>query len=84
MWGKVDHLLGLKENVIMGRLVPAGTGMARYNRIGIQIDAPEEWLEGADDDSAAPLAPVGTDEGVGAPAEGLLAGGGSPGEPIKG
>jgi DNA-directed RNA polymerase subunit beta' len=42
MWGKVDHLRGLKENVIMGRLIPAGTGMARYHRIGIQIDAPEE------------------------------------------
>ena len=26
MWGKVDHLRGLKENVIMGRLIPAGTG----------------------------------------------------------
>ena len=36
MWGKVDHLRGLKENVIMGRLIPAGTGMARYQRIGIQ------------------------------------------------
>ena len=28
IWGKVDHLRGLKENVIMGRLIPAGTGMA--------------------------------------------------------
>ena len=28
--GKVDHLVGLKENVIMGRLVPAGTGRKRY------------------------------------------------------
>ncbi len=46
MWGKVDHLRGLKENVIMGRLIPAGTGMARYQNIGIQIDAPEELLEG--------------------------------------
>ncbi len=39
MWGKVDHLRGLKENVIMGRLIPAGTGMARYQKIGIQIEA---------------------------------------------
>jgi DNA-directed RNA polymerase subunit beta' len=46
MWGKVDHLRGLKENVIMGRLIPAGTGMARYHNIGIQIDAPEELIEG--------------------------------------
>jgi DNA-directed RNA polymerase subunit beta' len=33
--GKVDHLRGLKENVIMGRLVPAGTGMEFYRRGGI-------------------------------------------------
>jgi DNA-directed RNA polymerase subunit beta' len=30
MAGRIDRLLGLKENVIMGRLVPAGTGLARY------------------------------------------------------
>src|SRR2546430_10819846 len=28
--GKIDHLLGLKENVIVGRLIPAGTGLADY------------------------------------------------------
>jgi DNA-directed RNA polymerase subunit beta' len=28
--GKVDHLLGLKENVIMGRLIPAGSGLRPY------------------------------------------------------
>ncbi|HEX5066716.1 MAG TPA: DNA-directed RNA polymerase subunit beta' [Myxococcota bacterium] len=50
MWGKVDHLRGLKENVIMGRLIPAGTGMARYQNIGIQIDAPEGMVEGPDED----------------------------------
>ena len=33
MGGRVDRLLGLKENVIMGRLVPAGTGLEKY-RIG--------------------------------------------------
>jgi DNA-directed RNA polymerase subunit beta' len=31
--GKVDYLRGLKENVIMGRLIPAGTGMAHYHNI---------------------------------------------------
>jgi DNA-directed RNA polymerase subunit beta' len=31
--GKVDHLEGLKENVIMGRLIPAGGGMKRYRDI---------------------------------------------------
>jgi DNA-directed RNA polymerase subunit beta' len=30
--GKVDHLRGLKENVIMGRIIPAGTGMRRYRK----------------------------------------------------
>ncbi len=50
MWGKVDTLRGLKENVIMGRLIPAGTGMAANHEIGIQIDAPEELIEGPDED----------------------------------
>ena len=36
--GWTDHLRGLKENVIMGRLVPAGTGMARYAEV--DVDAP--------------------------------------------
>jgi DNA-directed RNA polymerase subunit beta' len=44
IWGKTDSLHGLKENVIMGRLIPAGTGLALYKNIGIQIDAPEELL----------------------------------------
>jgi DNA-directed RNA polymerase subunit beta' len=50
IWGKTDNLHGLKENVIMGRLVPAGTGMSRYKNIGIQIDAPEELQSGPDED----------------------------------
>ena len=33
--GKVDHLVGLKENVIIGKLIPAGTGMQRYNDIEV-------------------------------------------------
>mgnify|MGYP000362651077 FL=1 len=36
--GKVDPLLGLKENVIIGKLVPAGTGMARYRNVEISAD----------------------------------------------
>jgi DNA-directed RNA polymerase subunit beta' len=39
--GKVDHLRGLKENVIMGRLIPAGTGMDHYRRITIAPDEPQ-------------------------------------------
>jgi len=38
MWGKVDHLRGLKENVIVGRLIPAGTGMEYYRNVRL---APE-------------------------------------------
>jgi len=34
--GRVDNLLGLKENVIIGKLIPAGTGMARYNHIDVE------------------------------------------------
>ncbi|MEG1577728.1 MAG: hypothetical protein RR336_03075, partial [Oscillospiraceae bacterium] len=30
--GKVDHLLGLKENVIIGKLIPAGSGLAMYSK----------------------------------------------------
>ena len=36
--GKVDKLMGLKENVIIGKLIPAGTGMTRYNNIDIESE----------------------------------------------
>ncbi|OPY92766.1 MAG: DNA-directed RNA polymerase subunit beta' [Syntrophaceae bacterium PtaU1.Bin231] len=39
--GKTDYLRGLKENVIMGRLIPAGTGLPMYRKLGIQTDEPE-------------------------------------------
>ena len=42
--GKVDYLRGLKENVIMGRLIPAGTGMDYYRRIKIAGEELEEEL----------------------------------------
>ena len=35
--GSVDLLRGLKENVIMGRLIPAGTGMVRYHDVGVEV-----------------------------------------------
>jgi DNA-directed RNA polymerase subunit beta' len=38
--GKVDRLLGLKENVIIGKLIPAGTGMSCYKNVGVRV--PEE------------------------------------------
>jgi DNA-directed RNA polymerase subunit beta' len=40
--GKVDYLRGLKENVIMGRLIPAGTGMEFYRSMKLESDAEEE------------------------------------------
>jgi len=40
--GKVDQLLGLKENVIIGKLIPAGTGMARYRNIRFADQEEEE------------------------------------------
>ena len=39
--GKVDHLLGLKENVIIGRLIPAGTGLSMYRNVEPEIASPE-------------------------------------------
>jgi DNA-directed RNA polymerase subunit beta' len=36
--GKVDYLRGLKENVIMGRLIPAGTGLGVYDRLHVESD----------------------------------------------
>ncbi|MEG2597060.1 MAG: DNA-directed RNA polymerase subunit beta', partial [Oscillospiraceae bacterium] len=39
--GKVDHLVGLKENVIIGKLVPAGTGMSCYNDVKVYPTKPD-------------------------------------------
>ena len=43
--GKVDNLIGLKENVIIGQLIPAGTGMKRYMNVNIKTDENLELLE---------------------------------------
>ncbi len=40
--GKVDPLIGLKENVILGKLIPAGTGISRYSNVEIETESPEE------------------------------------------
>jgi len=52
--GKVDYLRGLKENVIMGRLIPAGTGLDIYRSVRVAPDGPPpmeeilpEGIEGA-------------------------------------
>ena len=40
--GKVDPLIGMKENVIIGKLIPAGTGMKRYRNIKLDSDINED------------------------------------------
>ncbi len=40
--GKEDFLIGLKENVIIGKLIPAGTGMAKYKKIALNVDNEDE------------------------------------------
>jgi DNA-directed RNA polymerase subunit beta' len=68
IWGKTDRLFGLKENVIMGRLIPAGTGVKRYHDMGILIDAPEELLAGPDEEDLAGEAMLpGSEPGVESP-----------------
>ncbi|MCR5371156.1 MAG: DNA-directed RNA polymerase subunit beta', partial [Clostridium sp.] len=42
IYGKTDKLVGLKENVIIGKLIPAGTGMKRYHTVKLSTDTKEE------------------------------------------
>ena len=55
--GKVDHLFGLKENVIIGKLIPAGTGMKRYRSVKLNTDAHmiEESTEAEDENAEITL-----------------------------
>jgi DNA-directed RNA polymerase subunit beta' len=67
--GKVDYLRGLKENVIMGRLIPAGTGLEHYRSLQLLTEMPppspqEELLPEASElmaDDAAGLDFLGKD-----------------------
>ena len=43
--GKVDPLIGLKENIIIGKLIPAGTGMSRYRDIDLDLHDDQEIQE---------------------------------------
>ncbi|MCI3923301.1 DNA-directed RNA polymerase subunit beta' [Paenibacillus sp. TRM 82003] len=52
--GKVDQLLGLKENVIIGKLIPAGTGMTRYR--GIRVVDPNAAPEEGEENVTEPVA----------------------------
>ena len=56
--GKVDHLVGLKENVIIGKLIPAGTGLKHYGDIKLDTGIPENTdhvEEIAEDDDIVPV-----------------------------
>jgi DNA-directed RNA polymerase subunit beta' len=55
--GKVDYLRGLKENVIMGRLIPAGTGLGAYKRLTLKIDEPIAVAAPASSPEAPPAPP---------------------------
>jgi len=70
IWGKNDYLRGLKENVIMGRLIPAGTGLSSYADMGIEVQVPE----GFEFDTAEPGDAAGefgaAREGFGEPSSG--------------
>ncbi|MBN2723642.1 MAG: DNA-directed RNA polymerase subunit beta' [Deltaproteobacteria bacterium] len=50
IWGRVDYLRGLKENVIIGRLLPAGTGLAAYNRLTYAVEDTENEMEDTDEE----------------------------------
>jgi DNA-directed RNA polymerase subunit beta' len=62
--GKVDYLRGLKENVIMGRLIPAGTGLGAYKRLSVHVNAPSDEM-----DVPAPMAAAAGAAAVSAPIE---------------
>ena len=70
--GKVDPLIGLKENVIIGKLIPAGTGMKRYRNTALNTDATlsgtvdvdEEIIEAVSEDGDQEEVLVETAEGA--------------------
>ena len=68
--GKIDHLIGLKENVIIGKLIPAGTGMRRYRNVKLSTDK-EEVVDTADVLSHEVNEPLSTEEIFDADPKGL-------------
>jgi len=66
--GKSDQLFGLKENIIIGKLIPAGTGMSRYREVELEAPEAEHMTfyssdsEVATEDLAAWLAGIGNDD----------------------
>ena len=80
--GKVDPLIGLKENVIIGKLIPAGTGIKRYRDVKIEVEGVDEneeeivteeidaeFLVDAETDAEAGAEAEVTEEGQGDPVE---------------
>jgi DNA-directed RNA polymerase subunit beta' len=57
--GKVDRLVGLKENVIMGRLIPAGSGLPKYNRIELKVEGTPAEEDEQKEEQTAVAAPGG-------------------------
>ena len=51
--GKVDRLLGLKENVIIGKLIPAGAGLAMYRGANAPVEPPKPADVPPEDDAPA-------------------------------
>jgi DNA-directed RNA polymerase subunit beta' len=72
--GKSDQLYGLKENIIIGKLIPAGTGMTRYRNVDLEAPEAEHMTfyssdaEVATEDLAAWLAGIGSDDQPAVPA----------------
>ena len=71
--GKVDPLIGLKENVLIGKLIPAGTGMKRYQNVKLDTDMDEEaeldFDEDIDLDESLELTEDGAEEEAAVEAE---------------
>jgi DNA-directed RNA polymerase subunit beta' len=53
--GRIDYLRGLKENVIMGRLIPAGTGMKYYRNVKVDYDPTENQKQEDEFDELADI-----------------------------
>ena len=68
--GKIDRLVGLKENVIIGKLIPAGTGMRRYRNVKLSTDK-EEHVEYTPDVAGEDTDPLSTEEIFDADPKGL-------------
>jgi len=61
--GKIDYLLGLKENVIIGHLIPAGTGIDKYKNIEV-VPEEEEKEESEDELSVSDIAEANLSQNV--------------------